>query len=723
MALGARVVSSTKARGVTHVVWEEGSLDTLSSFSGTQQPHIVSAAWLGSAVQGRCRPPEAEHPCGQHPMEAELALRVLHRGEGEERKHETESIQRRRRGVKQSVRANRAAKRTLRALDIDVTALPHQDSTRFRFSQRQEDEYPSDVDEPAADESQTHVQEKTPIRSDSDEPVIIGLTSCDEATRLAADQWVAHLNGKSPIARAAVGDAGVTHLIVGEPRRTFKLLDALASGTWILATTWLQACLDQDRLVPETDHLYDHPDVPGAKMTSGPRLLSGHRVFLGRLGHEDMPRTKAARLVESAGGTIVTEPGSATLYLVGKAGEKRRGYVPEARESDAETPDPLRLEWLLQSLLARRLLDRAGFCIDEGAKVRALGVVMGEDPVRAAKRARPPQSAEDRESPAKCAARTPSPEASPQSDDDQQSQHSHNSTATQLAEPVLAVEPVAPTQKQQNLTASDCTSFGPPSVDESALNTPPRVAPVMPGSGRRGRQAMQERIVSLSQKSVAELPPTASIPPDLDPPARPGEQLTSQDPVLLAPTLLSPTTHPSRKTTPAKQDPSPSLRLSRRAATPKRSVSEAASALIPAVDPTEKPDTSVSLEPQNPEELADDIEEWSDDFQAASLKQNRLVTRVSRSRGSPIAERVPFVLTGASPSESPRRAGHAGTPGQVVEAFSTVPHSAVKAKEGDRSWSDPKPRLDRSPIESEFGSPGKGEWHVDDSVVDDDVVV
>lgn len=188
----------------------------------------------------------------------------------------------------------------------------------------------------------------------------------------------------------------VTHLIVGGARRTLKLFLAMASGSWVLRPSWLAACKRAGGWVAEQPHVARFASMPGAALGSAwaggnvrQPLLLGEVVCIGRLGQQDMARVDVERIVRAAGGGIAAEPGLATFYVVGKAGERRRGFMPEARDSDAEAPDPVQLEWLLQSVLACRRLPVCSFLIHQGEEIRQTGVrlVMGEDPVVALSKA------------------------------------------------------------------------------------------------------------------------------------------------------------------------------------------------------------------------------------------------------------------------------------------------------------------------------------------------
>lgn len=52
-------------------------------------------------------------------------------------------------------------------------------------------------------------------------------------------------------------DMKCTHLIVGQPNRSGKVLAALAAGIWVLKMSFVEACIERQCLVNEVDHVWN----------------------------------------------------------------------------------------------------------------------------------------------------------------------------------------------------------------------------------------------------------------------------------------------------------------------------------------------------------------------------------------------------------------------------------------------------------------------------------
>lgn len=53
-----------------------------------------------------------------------------------------------------------------------------------------------------------------------------------------------------------------THLVAGSPvTRTPKVLEALAAGLWILKPSWIYACVEAGKQVPEATHEWTEADA------------------------------------------------------------------------------------------------------------------------------------------------------------------------------------------------------------------------------------------------------------------------------------------------------------------------------------------------------------------------------------------------------------------------------------------------------------------------------
>ena len=114
-----------------------------------------------------------------------------------------------------------------------------------------------------------------------------------------------------------ITDKNVTHLIVADecPKRTLKLLNALARGNWVVHPNWLHDSLAHKKLLPE-EHYEMHNEIPGAKRA---RLAAQDRAnrgahgagtldsFFIQLGKDTtIPCEKLSELLTAAGATVTT---------------------------------------------------------------------------------------------------------------------------------------------------------------------------------------------------------------------------------------------------------------------------------------------------------------------------------------------------------------------------------------------------------------------------------
>ena len=104
----------------------------------------------------------------------------------------------------------------------------------------------------------------------------------------------------------------VTHLVCGglepsqPPRRTLKLLYALARGAWVLDAAWLLDSAAAKRLLPPED--FELREVlPGAERSrlAPQRTLAGLHISL--RGQTSVPRDELARVLREAGAEVRSE--------------------------------------------------------------------------------------------------------------------------------------------------------------------------------------------------------------------------------------------------------------------------------------------------------------------------------------------------------------------------------------------------------------------------------
>jgi hypothetical protein len=145
-------------------------------------------------------------------------------------------------------------------------------------------------------------------------------------------------------------DGQITHLVVGQERRTLKVMLAIANGAWLVSPEWITASLEAGRWLPESqfsakvrfaaaaDKARAALEVPDDNL-----LLEGRRLHItaGGSGKAASVNANALRRVALALGAKVVAAKSCTMAVV--MGTSRR---PEGLGKDVPA---VREEWLLQA--------------------------------------------------------------------------------------------------------------------------------------------------------------------------------------------------------------------------------------------------------------------------------------------------------------------------------------------------------------------------------------
>jgi len=146
-------------------------------------------------------------------------------------------------------------------------------------------------------------------------------------------------------------DGQITHLVVGQERRTLKVMLAIANGAWLISPEWITASLEAGRWLPESqfpaevrfaaaaDKARAALEVPDDNL-----LLEGRRLHItaGGTGKAASVNANALRRVALAlGAKVVAAAKSCTMAVV--MGTSRR---PEGLGRDVPA---VREEWLLQA--------------------------------------------------------------------------------------------------------------------------------------------------------------------------------------------------------------------------------------------------------------------------------------------------------------------------------------------------------------------------------------
>lgn len=136
-----------------------------------------------------------------------------------------------------------------------------------------------------------------------------------------------------------------THVICGEPRRTLKVLFALARGAWLVGPEWLEACEAQGEWIDAAQ--FELAALPGARsarlgVPQRGRLLLGVPVHVA--AETNIPTEAFNKLLHELGATIVPAAADArivieaerTLAAAGDGGcVHSKGGWPQSRLSEA----------------------------------------------------------------------------------------------------------------------------------------------------------------------------------------------------------------------------------------------------------------------------------------------------------------------------------------------------------------------------------------------------
>ena len=145
--------------------------------------------------------------------------------------------------------------------------------------------------------------------------------------------------------------SGVTHLVVAEPKRTLKVLHAIARGAWLLTPAWLYASLEAGRWVAED--AYEDATFPGAQASrlarGSAKLLDGLKVTVFEPRRKAPPAAELRALAAAAGATLVKK-GPCGVVIVAQ-GDTSGAAAAAAAHKGAAVVTEL---WLLDALAAYR---------------------------------------------------------------------------------------------------------------------------------------------------------------------------------------------------------------------------------------------------------------------------------------------------------------------------------------------------------------------------------
>ena len=148
----------------------------------------------------------------------------------------------------------------------------------------------------------------------------------------------------------------VTHLILGEKKRTLKVLYAIAAGIWILKPDWLMDSVVFEKYQPEEK--YEASDwFPGCKIArlerkAGRGLFDNKKIYLHR--NTEVPRDDLEAIITAAGG-ILCKPKDCSVCV---SDQVVTADIPDGTSCVSS-------DWILDSLEKGKILGYDEYIIEE----------------------------------------------------------------------------------------------------------------------------------------------------------------------------------------------------------------------------------------------------------------------------------------------------------------------------------------------------------------------
>ena len=138
--------------------------------------------------------------------------------------------------------------------------------------------------------------------------IVLACSSSADAARDVAAAAAGKLAGPPRAVFDPEGTSGVTHLVLEAPRRTVKVLHALARGAWVLKPEWLYASVEAGGWVREDSFEWGPEDLPGARAARLARVHGDLGVMSGRVVFVEMdvspPKATLEALVRASSGDV-----------------------------------------------------------------------------------------------------------------------------------------------------------------------------------------------------------------------------------------------------------------------------------------------------------------------------------------------------------------------------------------------------------------------------------
>jgi len=152
----------------------------------------------------------------------------------------------------------------------------------------------------------------------------------------------------------------VTHVVIGDKRRTLKVLNAISLGLWVVSSSWILDTLESGAY-PAEEGYEVYGWFPGVRRSrraheSGkPKLLQGKKVFL-RGNQTSPPVPDLLALIMQCGGELVSRVSDCDLCIAGQ-------HANRTKPSDIPV---VSTAWLLDSISEYKLQPTAKYSFDYG---------------------------------------------------------------------------------------------------------------------------------------------------------------------------------------------------------------------------------------------------------------------------------------------------------------------------------------------------------------------
>jgi len=181
---------------------------------------------------------------------------------------------------------------------------------------------------------------------------VLAITCGSPDLHAAAAAAASALRANGVLRLCPFASAAATHLVLGEPQRTLKVMHAIARGAWLLRPEWLYRSVEAGGWLPEEP--FEDATFAGARRARIARgapggLLKGMRVAVMEPRRAAPPAADLRLLVTAAGGVVVKK-GNATVLLCA-AGDGAAAWAAAA----AVKATPVTEQWLFAAITAYEL--------------------------------------------------------------------------------------------------------------------------------------------------------------------------------------------------------------------------------------------------------------------------------------------------------------------------------------------------------------------------------